>query len=111
MQGVRKGYQGRQTNPTVSINAVLPPLASDTFYKDGCHAFLSGCQVCFLSTGTSSVNTQLRADPNILQKKNTPICIAIRVQTTAARIYLQEDNRHSRSVSRGSVGGISRIDL
>ncbi|GJT07950.1 pentatricopeptide repeat-containing protein [Tanacetum coccineum] len=98
MQGVsRKGISRETNHPTVSLNAVLPPLASDTFYKDGCHAIL---QVCFLSTGTSSVNTQLRADPNILQKKNAPICIAIRVQTTAARIYLHEDNRHSRSVSQ-----------
>ncbi|GJU88118.1 hypothetical protein Tco_1300541 [Tanacetum coccineum] len=47
------------------------------------------------------VNTQLRADPNILQKKNTPISTAP-VQTTTARIYLHEDNSPSRSVSRGS---------
>ncbi|GJV72618.1 hypothetical protein Tco_1492613 [Tanacetum coccineum] len=40
-------------------------------------------------------NTQLRADPNILQKNNTPICTA-----PAARIYLHEDNSPSRSVSR-----------
>ncbi|GJW11892.1 hypothetical protein Tco_1577719 [Tanacetum coccineum] len=89
----RKGYQGRQTNPTVSLNAVLPPLASDTFYKDRCQWILSGCQVCFLSTRTSSVNTQLRADPNILQKKNTPICIAIRVQTTTF-IYMKTIGIH-----------------
>nr|GEU72207.1 methyl-CpG-binding domain-containing protein 7-like isoform X2 [Tanacetum cinerariifolium] len=41
----------------------------------------------------------IRADPNILQKKNTPICTAP-VQTTAARIYLHEDNSPSCSVSR-----------
>nr|GEV79205.1 hypothetical protein [Tanacetum cinerariifolium] len=43
------------------------------------------------------VNTQLKADPIILQKNNTPIYTAP-VQTTASRIYLDEDNSPSRSV-------------